>query len=75
MLSKAIESLPTQSPQEKFIGSETLAFDSTRLAAASEIIEDCFSRVVKLAAESEKKDSVYHIGIQMFRLSRGNLNS
>lgn len=71
MLAKATESLQTQTPQEKFIGSETMAFDSKRLAAATEIIEDCFSRVVQLAAESETTDSVYHIGIQMFRLTKG----
>jgi uncharacterized protein (TIGR02147 family) len=70
MLSKAIFAVDKQSNKEKFIGSETFPFDSTQLEAAKEIIEDCFSRLVLLAGESEKKDSVYHLGIQMFRLTK-----
>lgn len=70
-LAKATQSLETQSNKEKFVGSETFAFDSNQLSAANQIIEDCFSRLVLLASQSETKDSVYHAGIQMFRLTKG----
>lgn len=70
MLNKASLSLETQSPQEKFIGSETFAFNAENLAKASEIIEDCFSKIVRLASTSKERQHVYHLGIQMFRITR-----
>lgn len=72
-LAKAIDAVDTQNTTEKFIGSETFAFDSTQLSTANQIIEECFSRLVLLASESTKKDSVYHAGIQLFRLSKEQL--
>lgn len=73
MLKKAIESIDNQTPQEKIIGSETLAFDSENLAKANEIIEECFERIVELSNKSKKKNSVYHLGIQFFNLAKGDI--
>ncbi len=70
MLTKAIESLETQTATEKFVGSETFAFNEEDLEKAKEIMEECFSRIVRLASARQDKKNVYHLGIQMFRLTK-----
>jgi len=69
LLQKAIQSLETQTPKEKYIGSETIAIDSSKLKEFSEITEEYFNKVLLLAKESNKKDQVYHLGVQFFRLT------
>ena len=72
-LSKAITSITTQTPADKFIGSETFAFDVADLKIASEIIEDCFSKITALAGKNKNnknKKSVYHMGVQLFNLTK-----
>ena len=69
MLGKAIDSLETQTPKEKFIGSETFPFDATQLQQARGVIEECFSKLVKLAATGKKRKKIYHLGIQFFDLT------
>ncbi len=69
-LMKAINSITVQTPKEKFIGSETFAFDVADLKKASEIIEECFSKVTALAGSKKNKKNVYHMGIQLFRLTK-----
>jgi uncharacterized protein (TIGR02147 family) len=70
MLKKAVESLAEQTPKEKFVGSETFAFDEKNLAKASKLLEECFSKIIDLAGSSRSKSAVYHLGIQMFRLTQ-----
>ncbi|WP_413288425.1 TIGR02147 family protein [Bdellovibrio sp. HCB337] len=70
MMELAKKSLAEQTPQERFVGSETFSFDSHQLTEANDIIEECFAKLVTLANRGERKDSVYHVGIQMFRLTR-----
>jgi len=70
MLKKASESLTTQTPSEKFVGSETFAFDEKQLNKANDLIEECFSKIIQLAGSSKNKKQVYHLGIQMFRLNK-----
>lgn len=70
MLERAIQSLETQSSSEKFIGSETLAFDPERLAEVSEIIEDAVAKILKVAKNSTNKKEVYHLGFQFFRVTK-----
>lgn len=69
MLGKAQESLDKQNNTEKFVGSETMLFDEENLKEATEIIEECFSKVLALAAKS-KKQKLYHFGIQLFKLGK-----
>jgi uncharacterized protein (TIGR02147 family) len=68
MLERTIESVEVQSPQEKVIGTETLAFDKADLAEANKIIEECFQKIIGLSRKSKKRNSVYHLGIQFFNL-------
>lgn len=69
MLGKAQDSLETQNNSEKFVGSETMLFDEESLQEANEAIEECFSKVLAIAAKS-KKQKLYHFGIQLFKLSK-----
>lgn len=69
MLEKAIVSLSAQTPDEKFVGSETLAFDTKALPQAKQLTEKYFDDLILLAAKSTQKDSVYHLGVQLFRLT------
>jgi uncharacterized protein (TIGR02147 family) len=69
MLEKAIQSIESQTPQEKFIGSETFSIDPSRLEDAKKLIEKCFSQVSKLFAKDESRTEAYHMGIQLFRLT------
>lgn len=68
-LTKAIESLEKQSPKEKIVGSETLAFDSSQMDEIRELTEVFFNQVLKIAKKAKKKDSVYHLGVQFFNLT------
>ncbi|WP_413574718.1 TIGR02147 family protein [Bdellovibrio sp. HCB290] len=70
MMEKAITSLETQTAKEKFVGSETLAFDEQDLEKAAEIMEECFSKIIRLAAARPEKKHVYHMGIQLFRVTK-----
>lgn len=70
MLAMAQASLETQLPSEKVIGSETLPIAFSDLPEAREIIENCFQQMIGLSKRSSKKEQVYHLGIQFFRLTR-----
>jgi uncharacterized protein (TIGR02147 family) len=70
-LSKAIETLDHQDNKEKFIGSETMAFDPDDLPKVTQALEECFSKVLDIASKSKNKKRVYHLGIQFFNLSTG----
>jgi uncharacterized protein (TIGR02147 family) len=74
-LSKAIDAIGEQDNTEKFIGSETMAFDPADLEKVKEAAEVFFSTVLEISARSNNKKNVYHLGIQFFKLSqdRGNL--
>lgn len=68
-LQKATEALHGQTGKEKFVGSETLTIDSRQLPAYEKIMEECFTKILALGKATKKKDHVYHVGIQMFRLT------
>jgi uncharacterized protein (TIGR02147 family) len=70
MLTKTAESIENQSPQEKIIGTETLAFDSDDLNEADKAIEECFQKIIALSRKSRSRNSVYHLGIQFFNLTK-----
>ena len=65
-LQKAIDSLETQTNAEKVIGSETIAIDSDQVEAYSALANEFFEKVLALAKKSKRRDSVYHLGVQMF---------
>lgn len=69
MLEKATDAIETQSNQEKMIGSETFLFDKAALEKFKQITEEYFTRVVNLSKANRKKPEVYHLGIQMFKVT------
>ncbi|MNJ91266.1 Helix-turn-helix domain protein [compost metagenome] len=75
MFDKAKQSLTAQTPEEKFVGSETFVFDQEQLQEANEILEECFSRILNISKKSNHKRAVYHLGIQFFRLTAKELKS
>lgn len=70
MLSKAQESLVTQTPKEKIIGSETFAFADKYLKEADRITEEYFRKMASLAKKPGRKNQVYHLGVQFFNLTK-----
>jgi uncharacterized protein (TIGR02147 family) len=70
MMDKAIESLYTQTPQEKVIGSETFAICPDYLQEAAEITEEYFQKMLSLGKKPGKKTQVYHLGVQFFNVTK-----
>lgn len=70
MLEKAACALESQTNSEKFVGSETIAFDSDDLAEVAEILEEAIAKVLAKAKTGKKKSDVYHLGFQFFRVNK-----
>jgi uncharacterized protein (TIGR02147 family) len=70
LLERAIQSLETQTPQEKLVGSEVLAVSKQDLPAVEELMEEFFSKVIALSKKPKKKTDVYHLGVQFFNLTQ-----
>ena len=70
VLEKTIESLTTQTPSERFTGTENITLSPDQLAEASEIYEDCFRKILDLSKKRKKNAEVYHLGIHMIKLSK-----
>jgi len=70
-LSLAIESIESQSPQEKIIGSEVIVIDDSKMNEFSELMEEFFTKVKNLSnSTKENKNAVYYFGVQGFRLNK-----
>ena len=69
-LKKAIESLENHEAHERRIGSETIAIDDDQLEEYGQLMEDFFNRALALAKSSKKKNHVYHLGVQFYRMSK-----
>ena len=72
MLGKAIESLSTQTPKEKVVGSETFAIDTRQVEEARKITNEYFDRMVALSDRAKNRDEVYHLGVQFFKLTQSS---
>ena len=70
MMDKAIQSLYTQTPQEKIVGSETFAVSEDCLEEANQITEEYFQKMLSLAKKSKKKTQVYHLGVQFVNVTK-----
>lgn len=69
MLHKAIESLETQTPNEKVIGSENICIDSDHLEEFRELTDRYLKSARKLARKQSRKRQVYHLGVQFFKVT------
>ncbi len=70
MLGKAQGVLHTQTNDQKSVGSETMVMGVEDLAEANDIIESCFQQILALSNRSKNKTHVYHVGIQLFQVSK-----
>jgi len=70
LLTKAISAIEEQTPQEKIIRTETLAFDKKDLAEVDALISELMCRLVEISQHSRKKNSVYHASFQFFKLNK-----
>jgi uncharacterized protein (TIGR02147 family) len=70
MLEKAAQAVTRFSPRERFTGTENFALDADQFERASQILEDCFTKILALSSESRGINSeVFHLGIHLFRLT------
>lgn len=72
MLEKTVESIESQNPQEKFIGTETFAVSEELLPKLFNEADQFLQKLVQLAEESKNKTEVYHVGLQIFNLIKKN---
>lgn len=70
MLQKASDALETQSPEERYVGSQTFSIDVDQLDQAREILARCRRELVELFDQGKKRTETYHLGIQLFRLTQ-----
>ncbi|MCM0606745.1 MAG: TIGR02147 family protein [Xanthomonadaceae bacterium] len=70
MLQKIINAQDEVSPQERFTGTETLNLSRSQVGAATEIIEECFSKLLELAKKPTAESDVYHAGIFMVPMTQ-----
>lgn len=70
MLEKAAQSLTMQTPKEKFVGSETFAFDVSQMPEVQRRIDEFLDDLSEFAATGANPTETYHAGVQLFRLTR-----
>lgn len=70
LLLKADESQKEQSNKERVFGTEVFAFDDRDLPRLKELTDEYFDKVVKLAKKGKKKEHVYAVSVQAFRLNK-----
>jgi len=68
MITKAGEALDEQSPNERYVGSQTFSIDPEQLDEASKLIEKFRAALVQLFNNGKKKTRTYHLGVQLFSL-------
>ncbi len=74
MLGRAIQSLEQQTPLQKYVGSETFAFDINGLRQFERMAEEFFAKTIALARGQKRKHAVYHLGMQLFEI-RGDIKA
>ncbi|MCM2278580.1 MAG: TIGR02147 family protein [Oligoflexia bacterium] len=70
MLQKASEALETQTPRERFTGSETFAISEEHLPKAFALADEFLRKIAALSDESQHPTQVYHAGVQFFNLTK-----
>ena len=69
MLKKAMESLTRQNRDERYGGSETFVIAREQLGEAKCVMEEFFTRILKLSETPVPKTDVYHLNVQFFNLT------
>lgn len=73
MLALARQAMREQSPQERYLAGITLACSQKDLAELTQILNDCRQQVLAYLEERANKtndDTVYQLGLQLFRITK-----
>lgn len=70
LMEKAVTSLVTQTPRERHMATETFALDLDQIPEAQRRINEFLDDMAEFFGRGDKPTEVYHLGVQMFRLSR-----
>ncbi|MBL7544426.1 MAG: DUF4423 domain-containing protein [Bdellovibrionaceae bacterium] len=73
-LQNAMIAIETQTTSERHISGVTMAIDKKKLPQAIELIAEFRSRMTALL-ETDKKNAVYHLAIQLFQLDESKLKA
>lgn len=71
MIERAGRSLETQKPDERYVGSQTFAIDPQSLPEAKKIIDEFRQKLVSHFDSGKSRTEVYHLGVQLFNLTKG----
>lgn len=69
VLERAQQSVQTQTPKEKVIGTEVFNFDPADLQEARELTDAYFRQLTDLAARGKNRTAVYQAVVNVFRLN------
>lgn len=69
MLSKAIDAVENQKFNERIIATENIIIDETQISEANQIIDEFLDKMSALTEKSKKKNKLYHLGTQFFKLT------
>ena len=70
MLPKCLESIDSQTPDEKVIGAQTMAFDPTQMNAVRKLTDDYLDALNLLASRGKKRTEVYQAFCNFFKLTQ-----
>lgn len=73
MLLSSITAIDNEPIENRTIGCEFMLIDQEQIPALQKIINDCFTKAVTLSHQAKTKDHVYNLGIQLVKLTKGNL--
>lgn len=68
MLGVALDRIVEETTHERYLASETFAFDKTRLPEAREIIDRCMKELAALASRCDNPTTIYHAGMHLFEV-------
>ena len=73
VLERANESIQTQSPAEKVVGTEVFAFDPDQIDEARKLTDQYLNQMLELAKKGKQRTEMYQVFTDFFRLNP-NLN-
>lgn len=68
LLAKASEAIVGQPFKERIFRTQNIVIDDSQLTEMDTLIEDFFAKAAELTKKSKKKNALYHLGTQFFRL-------
>jgi uncharacterized protein (TIGR02147 family) len=71
ILGKALESVESDSPSEKVIGTETIAFDPEQMEEVRRRVDEFLTSISELTLKAKRKTQVYSLCVQFFNLTKG----